>query len=103
MQTVETLNRKIATAKDLAGVVRTMKILAAVNIRQYESAEESLNAYIQTIRKSAEMAVWNDPSLHGIASRPCAAAHGVDRVRFRSGYVRRVQRCRGAGCRRIHE
>lgn len=65
MQTVEALNRKIATARDLAGVVRTMKILAAVNIRQFESAEESLKAYVQTMHAAAEMAIWNDPSLVG--------------------------------------
>ena len=42
---LESLNRKIKTAKDLLGVVKTMKSLAAVNIRQFERAVESLEQY----------------------------------------------------------
>ncbi len=49
MQTLETLKRNIKNADDLANVVRTMKTLAAVSIRQYETATESLNVYAQTI------------------------------------------------------
>lgn len=45
MQTLEILNRKIKTAHDLLGVVKTMKTLAAVNIRQFERAVESLENY----------------------------------------------------------
>ena len=45
MQTLEILNRKIKTAHDLLGVVKTMKSLAAVNIRQFERAVESLEQY----------------------------------------------------------
>lgn len=45
MQTLESLNRKIKTAEDLLGVVKTMKSLAAVNIRQFERAVESLEYY----------------------------------------------------------
>lgn len=45
MQTLESLNRKIKTAQDLLGVVKTMKSLAAVNIRQFERAVESLEQY----------------------------------------------------------
>ncbi len=45
METLETLGRKIRTAHDLLSVVKTMKSLAAVNIRQYESAAEAMNEY----------------------------------------------------------
>jgi F-type H+-transporting ATPase subunit gamma len=45
MPTLESLNRKIKTAHDLLGVVRTMKSLAAVNIRQFERAVVSLEQY----------------------------------------------------------
>ncbi|MFC1823500.1 F0F1 ATP synthase subunit gamma [Thermodesulfobacteriota bacterium] len=45
METLELLNRKIKTAEDLLSVVKTMKSLAAVNIRQYELAVESLEEY----------------------------------------------------------
>lgn len=45
METLELLNRKINTAQDLLSVVKTMKSLAAVSIRQYERAVESLEEY----------------------------------------------------------
>ncbi|WP_419661638.1 F0F1 ATP synthase subunit gamma [Desulfosarcina variabilis] len=49
MPTLEVLNRKIKTAHDLLGVVRTMKSLAAVNIRQFERAVASLEQYRQVV------------------------------------------------------
>jgi F-type H+-transporting ATPase subunit gamma len=45
MQTLEALTKRIKTAQDLLSVVKTMKSLAAVNIRQYERAVESLEGY----------------------------------------------------------
>jgi len=45
MQTLEILNKKIKTTQDLLSVVKTMKNLAAVNIRQYEGAVESLEGH----------------------------------------------------------
>lgn len=55
MQTLESLKRSIKSAEDLAGVVRTMKTMAAVSIRQYETAEESLGGYSQTIETGLQM------------------------------------------------
>ncbi|REJ68754.1 MAG: F0F1 ATP synthase subunit gamma [Planctomycetota bacterium] len=49
METVESLKRRIHTAEDLHSLVRTMKALAAVNIRQLEHAVESLADYRRTI------------------------------------------------------
>lgn len=49
METVESLKRRINTAEDLHSLVRTMKALAAVNIRQLEHAVESLGDYRRTI------------------------------------------------------
>jgi len=45
MPALETLSRRIRTAHDLLGVVKTMKSLAAVNIRQFERAVASLEQY----------------------------------------------------------
>ena len=42
MQTTESLKRRIKSAGDLLSVVKTMKALAAVSIRQYQKAVESL-------------------------------------------------------------
>jgi F-type H+-transporting ATPase subunit gamma len=49
MQTLEALQRKMHSAEDLQSVVKTMKALAAVSIRQYERAVESLAVYHRTI------------------------------------------------------
>lgn len=47
--TTEDLRRKIASAGDLQGVVRTMKILAASNITQYERSARALADYYRTV------------------------------------------------------
>ena len=49
MPTLETLTRRIRTAHDLLSVVKTMKSLAAVNIRQYERAVDSLEQYRRVV------------------------------------------------------
>ncbi|MDO9559415.1 MAG: F0F1 ATP synthase subunit gamma [Syntrophales bacterium] len=49
MQTPEALKRKIQSAQDLLGVVKTMKALAAVSIRQYQRSVESLADYNRTV------------------------------------------------------
>ena len=49
MQTAESLRRKMHSAEDLLDVVRTMKTLAAVSIRHYELAVESLQEYSRTV------------------------------------------------------
>ena len=42
MQTLESLKRTIKSTQDLLSVVKTMKALAAVSIRQYQRAVEAL-------------------------------------------------------------
>ena len=49
MKTLEALQREMDTTADLQGIVRTMKVLAAVSIRQYERAQESLLHYNRTV------------------------------------------------------
>jgi F-type H+-transporting ATPase subunit gamma len=49
MPSIELLKRRIRTAGDLRSLVRTMKALAAVSIRQYEKAVESLADYNRTV------------------------------------------------------
>jgi len=49
MQTIEGLKRTIASTSDLYTVVKTMKAMAAVNIRQFERAVESLREYFRTV------------------------------------------------------
>ena len=47
--TIEGLNRKIDSAKDLQTVVRTMKAMAAANIEQYECSVHALTDYYLTV------------------------------------------------------
>lgn len=47
--TLEGLQQRRNSAKELAAVVRTMKAMAASNIDQYETAVEALKAYYQTV------------------------------------------------------
>jgi F-type H+-transporting ATPase subunit gamma len=49
MLTTEALKAKIRSVEDLQSVVKTMKALAAVQIRQYEKAVQALADYHQTI------------------------------------------------------
>lgn len=63
MQTDEALKRTIETVEDLSSVVRTMKVLAAVNIRQYEAAVDQLSEGMKLIRKATEMVCWSETTL----------------------------------------
>ena len=49
METLEGLSDALNTTKDIQSIVRTMKSLSAVSIRQYERAEEALSDYAHTI------------------------------------------------------
>ncbi len=63
MQTLEALKRQIKNVEDLSTVVHTMKTLAAVSIRQYELAVESLSDYHETIEDGLRILLWNQPSI----------------------------------------
>lgn len=49
METLEQLRRRLDTFEDLGAIVRTMKTLAAVSVRQYEQAVRSLTDYYRTV------------------------------------------------------
>jgi F-type H+-transporting ATPase subunit gamma len=49
MDTLEALGKRIATTEDLQSIVRTMKSLSAVSIRQYDQAVVALRGYSRTI------------------------------------------------------
>ena len=55
MQTIESLRRKIKSTQDLLSVVKTMKALAAVSIRQYQRAVESLMDYNRTVEMGLQV------------------------------------------------
>jgi F-type H+-transporting ATPase subunit gamma len=65
---VELLRRKIEKAGALGSVVRTMKTLAATNIRQYEEAVKALGDYYRTVELG--LSVCFRQSAKGAKSRP---------------------------------
>lgn len=71
MKTVESIKSSIRSAEDLGSVVRTMKTLAAVNIRQYEAAVEALSEYSRTIQTGLRMLLRD-----GAGERPGSGSPG---------------------------
>lgn len=55
MENLEDLKRRIQTASDLHSLVRTMKAMAAVNIRQLEHAVDSLSDYKRTVEMGLQI------------------------------------------------
>ena len=82
MQTPEILKRKIDSAKDLQSIVKTMKALAAVSIRQYEKAVASLVEYSRTLEMGVQIVLINFPE--GLATLKSIAAHRLGVVVFGS-------------------
>ena len=62
METLEQLRRQLDTADDLGGIVRTMKALAAVSIRQYEAAVRSLADYARTVELGLHVVLRDLPA-----------------------------------------
>jgi F-type H+-transporting ATPase subunit gamma len=69
MHTIEGLKRKIRSTEDLQSVVKTMKALAAVNIRQYERAVESLKDYSKAVEMGLQVVLRDRPQFM-VMARP---------------------------------
>ncbi|MBI9113119.1 F0F1 ATP synthase subunit gamma [Maridesulfovibrio ferrireducens] len=54
MQALEAVKKKISTTNDLLSVVKTMKALAAVNIRHFENAAQGVGEYAEVVEDG-----WN--------------------------------------------
>ena len=61
METLEGIKRRIDSVEDLQSIVKTMKALAAVSIRQYEKAVASLATYARTIELGFQVVLRNRP------------------------------------------
>ena len=61
MESLETLGRKVRTAHDLLAVVKTMKTLASVNIRQYTAAAQAMEAYGAVVESGWQALLWKRP------------------------------------------
>jgi len=62
VQTLESLRKKIQSAEDLHAVVRTMKTLAAINVRHYEEAVEAVADYYRTIEMGLQVVLQTGPA-----------------------------------------
>jgi len=69
MQSSEELHRQISSTEDLQSVVKTMKALAAVNIRQYERAAQSIQEYFKIAQQGLQVILASRPELT-IEARP---------------------------------
>ena len=82
MNTAEALKGSISSAEDLQSVTRTMKTLAAVNIRQYEAAADALQEYSRSVRVGLQMMLRRGVELSSstaqISSRQGAVVFGSD-------------------------
>ena len=61
-ESLETLQKHISSVEELHSIVRTMKTLSAVAIRQYEKALESLDEYQRTVMHGLEVVLREQPS-----------------------------------------
>lgn len=77
MLTLQELNRQIQSAEELRSVVTTMKNLAAVNIRQYQRAVESLGDYAATIEDGLHVALRSGPGIPVRAGGSTEASRGA--------------------------
>ena len=83
MQTLQEMQRKIQSTKDLQSVVTTMKTLAAVSIRQYEQAANALKTYSVTVEMGLQALFRSHLLRFGLIARQ-APAHRIGAVVFGS-------------------
>lgn len=70
MQTLEALQRQIDSAQDLQSVVKTMKAIAAVSIRQFEQATESIRQYNRAVEMGLQVLLKRRPPKEREELRP---------------------------------
>lgn len=79
METLEALQRRIATSRDLQSIVRTMKTLSAVTIRRCERASQAVRAYDETVDLGLQI-LLRDPQVVERAIRASEAAVAQGRM-----------------------
>jgi F-type H+-transporting ATPase subunit gamma len=77
MQTSEAIKRQLDTAGDLRSIVRTMKALAAVSIRQYEDAVASLSEFARSVDLGLQVLLRERPGVVTALSRQAARQPGA--------------------------
>ena len=80
----DSLSRKISGAKDLEGVVRSMKALAASSIGQYEKAVQSMDEYLATVKLGLAVCLRRAGPVAAAASRRTQQEESIGAVVFGS-------------------
>ncbi|MFH1217012.1 MAG: F0F1 ATP synthase subunit gamma [Pseudomonadota bacterium] len=70
MDTLQALDKRITTTAKLQGIVKSMKTLSAVNIRQYERAMASLATFLEVIELGLQTALKEQPFPKQHAANP---------------------------------
>ncbi len=70
MDTLQSLSKRITSTTKLQGIVKSMKTLAAVSIRQYERALESLDSFVEVVEQGLQVALRQTPLPHSPAATP---------------------------------
>jgi F-type H+-transporting ATPase subunit gamma len=69
MEAIESLKRTIHVTRELQSLVKTMKVLAGLNIRQYERAAQAVSHYHRTVELGLQI-VLRDVAEPQLPSRP---------------------------------
>jgi len=77
METAESIRRTLAVTEELQSVVKTMKALAGVNIRQYERAAHAVAQYNRTIEMGLQIALQRIPAAALPTGRPTGVKLGA--------------------------
>lgn len=77
MLNLESLKRKIHSAEELRSVVKTMKVLAAASIRQYERAVDSLEEYNETVEMGLQILLQARPDTEIVLKGSPTGRRGV--------------------------
>lgn len=77
MYTLEEIQKRINNIKDLHSIVRTMKVLASISIRQYEKAVESLVDYSRTTEMGLQVVLRNRAALVDSKSKQVERNYGL--------------------------
>jgi F-type H+-transporting ATPase subunit gamma len=81
VETLDSLRRRIESANDLFGIVRTMKALSAASIRQFERAVEAVEVYNRAIEAGLRVVLQDQETA---AERPARSPGGVGVIVFGS-------------------
>jgi F-type H+-transporting ATPase subunit gamma len=77
MDTLEALQRKMRAAGDMRSVVKTMKGLAAVNIRQCQEAAAALGEYHRTVERAFQALLRSHPEVLAVSEEPAGGSTAV--------------------------